>query len=325
MKDHPDAATEAQEYVPPTWFEELGSSLSIRAQYVLSGNLRDLFPLPGEDGPNFVSFECALWHVLGARGFGALLLHDPVDGLRLHYECDPRYEEALNDCGIEIGTVASTPEALAALARAVATEDRLPIALVLDYASMLSRTPSVATEKLFVAMDKLSRAPRPERPNNGVDYPPRNPILWLVERPGDLPEWFSAGNPALRDISVALPDLGDRFAFAQQLVLRLDGEGIHDEAELHKRTEQFAVRCEGMTLVEMRDIVDLSVAEGFPLTRISDALRSYRIGTTRNPWTSAVMRSRIKNAMDLLDKRVKGQPRALERTYDILVRSVMGL
>jgi ATP-dependent Clp protease ATP-binding subunit ClpA len=94
----------------------------------------------------------------------------------------------------------------------------------------------------------------------------------------------------------------------------------HDAA-----VEKFAVRCDGMSLMEIYGVVDLARAERIPFEEIDTALRSFRLGTTRNPWTSPVMRARVRNSKPVLEGRVKGQPRALERTYDIIVRSIMGL
>ncbi len=318
------AATGSGEYTPPTWLEELSSGLAIRAQFVVSGNVRDLFPVPAEGGLDFVPFEGAVWRVLQARGYLGLLVHDVVAGLRLHEGCDPRLASVLAECGIRLGEPALTAERLSELVTAVTTEGRLPIGLIVDYASRLFAVGDPAVERAFIAMDKLARGPAPERPGGEFDFPPRNPVLWIVERPGDLPEWFATRNAAVRDISVGLPDLGDRYAYAARLAEGLGGGGLRAESR-EQKIEQFALRCDGMTLTEMRGVGELARAEGMGLNRLGDALRSYRIGTTRNPWTSRVMRSRVKNAMGVLEKRVKGQTRAVEKTYDILVRSIMGL
>ncbi len=320
-----ETAAETTDYNPPTWLEELSSGLAIRSQFVVSGNVRDLFPVPTQAGLEFVSFETALWRVLAERGYLGLLVHDVVGGLRLHEGCDPRLADVLDDCGIRLGEVASHPDRLAELVTAVTREGRVPIALVIDYASRLFASGDPAMEQLFIGVDKLARGPAPERPGAEFDFPPRNPVLWIVDRPGDLPEWFATRNAAVRDISVGLPDLGDRYAYAARLADSLDTGSAFRSENRQQKIEQFALRCDGMSLTDMRGIGDLARAEGMGLNRIGDALRSYRIGTTRNPWTSRVMRSRVKNAMGVLEKRVKGQTRAVEKTYDILVRSIMGL
>ena len=313
------------DYVAPTWFQELASGLAIRSQFVISGNVRDLYPVRGTSEIEFVPFDTAVWRVFEERGCAALLIHDPVDGLRLHPECDERVALVLRDCGIELGTVARTAEETAELAKHVMAEVRAPMALMLDYASTVIRRPGDEVDRLFVAMDKAARAPAPVRPDIGWDCPPRNPVLWVVDRPGDLPEWFVTRNPALRDMVIGLPDLGGRVSFLNVSVDSLHDHAIMPLEDRKARIEQFAVRCEGITLKDMRGIIDLARSENIGLTDIGEALRSYRLGTTRNPWTSTVMRRRVGNSKTVLENRVKGQPRALEKTYDILMRSIMGL
>ncbi|MEL6337823.1 MAG: AAA family ATPase [Pseudomonadota bacterium] len=325
MQDQTHNPSDFLDFVAPVWFEELATGLAIRSMFVLSGNVRDLYPIKGDSRIEFVDFESAVWMVLEEQGYAALLIHDPVDGLRLHPECDPRLAEVLESCGIALGTVAETPAELTALARQVAREVRVPAALMLDYASIALRDDRRAVERMFVALDKIARGPTLTRGDLGPDCPARNPILWVLDRSGDLPEWFIARNPFLRDLKVGLPDLSDRIAY-----LNIQAEALADAGEiaLAKRQEiieTFSVRCEGLTLRDVERVVALSRAEDFGLTGITEALRSYQIGTTRNPWTSQVMRIRIKNARQVLEKRVKGQPRGVEKTYDILVRAIMGL
>lgn len=309
----------------PTWLEEIGSGLAVRSQFVLSGNVRDLYPVPEADGVRFLSFPSAIWRMIEPRGILALLVHDPVEGLRMHEDCDHRFADVLRDCGIPLGMAAETPQALSQLIARVSREARLPIGMIVDYASTQVRHDPVAVDRLCVAMDKLTRGPKLERPPMEFSCPPSNPIFWMVERPGDLPEWFLGRNAAVRDLVIALPDLSDRVAFASREVGRLRVPAEMTAADRRRQIERLALGGDGMGLTELRAVVDLAVDKGFSLAEIDMAIRSFRIGTTRNPWTSRVMRDRVRSALTLLETRVKGQPRAIAKTYDILVRSIMGL
>jgi ATP-dependent Clp protease ATP-binding subunit ClpA len=75
----------------------------------------------------------------------------------------------------------------------------------------------------------------------------------------------------------------------------------------------------------MNSVARLAENEGLTCSKISEAIRTHRLGTRRNPWKSPVMRSRILRAEEILTKRIKGQDRAIERTLEILVRSIVGL
>ncbi|MEO0820888.1 MAG: AAA family ATPase [Pseudomonadota bacterium] len=325
MNDQSHDAAAFLDYVAPSWFQELATGLAIRSQFVISGNVRDLFPVRGETQLDFVPFDTAVWQVLEAEGCAALLIHDPVDGLRLHPGCDSRFEVLLRNCEIEPGTLARTPQETAALAKKVMDEARVPMALMMDYASTVMRRPSDELDRMFISMDKVARGPAPVRPEIGWACPPRNPVLWVVDRAGDLPEWFVSRNPALREMVIGTPDLSDRIAYVSASTDLLKDAALLAPDERMTRVEQFAVRCEGMSLIEMRSVMELARAEQYGLDELGEALRIFRLGTNRNPWTSTVMRTRVRNATTVLEKRVKGQPRAIEKTYDILVRSIMGL
>ena len=314
------------EYVPSAWLQEIASGLSIRAQFILSGQYpRSLSGARRKDRVEFVPFTSALWELMVEMGCVALLIHDPVDGLRLHKDCDPRCAEILAERGIELGSVARTPDEISGLARRVIGMAELPVALVFDYVSGTGRRTGAETEALFIAMDKAARAPALKRPDIGAECPPRNPVIWLVDRVGDLPEWFVTGNPGVRDVDVGYPDLNDRLSFVRSEVVDLHDHAAMALDKRERRVEEFSVRCDGMMMTEMRDIIELARAEGLGVDGLSEALRYYRLGTTRNPWTSSVVRTRVRNAISVLEQRVKGQTRAVEKTHDILIRSVMGL
>ncbi|MEM6680480.1 MAG: AAA family ATPase, partial [Pseudomonadota bacterium] len=285
---------------------------------------RDLFPVPAPSGIEFEPFEATLWHLLSRKRIGALLVHDPIEGLRLHAGCDARYASVLEECGITLGQKCENGDDLAALIRTVMQESRLSIGLMVDYASITSSIDAAAAERLFVLVDKLSREPAPARPAKGHDWPPRNPIFWMVERPGDIPEWVGARNPGYRDLILGTPDLADRASFITMLAEDLPSDDL-DIDQKAQRIEKAAVRCEGMTLREMEAVIGLARAAGRGIDGFEDALRSFLIGTSRDPWVSSAMRRRVRNARAVMESRVKGQRRAVDKTCDILIRSIMGL
>src|SRR5262249_48860345 len=73
----------------PAWIREVEFSLALHPQILLTGNVRDLYPLPSLDptpppGPDpapglrYVPIGAVLWQVCQARGFAALATLDPV-------------------------------------------------------------------------------------------------------------------------------------------------------------------------------------------------------------------------------------------------------
>lgn len=310
----------------PAWYEEFGSSLAVRSQFIVSGNTGDLYPSPRDPAEGFLGFEPTLWRLLRPRGILALLLHDPIDGLTLHPECDPRVARVLSAHGIALGEAAATPGALAALYRKLARLRVLPTALVIRYASHLTLPGEALADDLFLTVHKLSHAPLAPRPAEAPrNAPPRNPVIWLARNPADLPDWFTVGNDDLREIAAELPALEDRFAFARALLPRFPRTPGATPEDIEEQLEKFALQCDRHTLTAMRAIAETARSERIGLGRISDAIALYRTGARRNPWKSPVLRSRMKNARALLSARVQGQDGAIDQTLDILMRSVSGL
>jgi ATP-dependent Clp protease ATP-binding subunit ClpA len=152
-----------------------------------------------------------------------------------------------------------------------------------------------------------------------------NPTVWLIDRPGDLPAWFTSRNDALREIFIELPNLEDRYGFARTVLSQFRDSDQLDEDEVVNFLEQFALESDGMTLAGMLNVAKLAGSEGIATRDIADAIRMDRLGTRRNPWKSEIMRARISRAEEIISRRIKGQERAKERAIDILVRSIVGL
>jgi len=309
----------------PVWFDELDTGLSMQAHFAVSGNLRDLYPAYEDGGIAFRTFEQMVWRIAEAKGFAALCIYDSDAGLRVHPECPDRIVTRLMGAGVEVGAFAETPEAFAKLHRTLTSLQDLPLVLIVDYAPALFGGDMALMSQALVEADKTARQ---VMLGDALDRdPPRlpSPTLWLVERPGDLPAWFVAGNDALRELSVELPNLEDRYAYARTLVGHFtDGETL-DGAELASFLEQFALEAEGMKLAGMKSVARIAERHGLASAEITEAIRSHRLGTRRNPWKSPVMRSRMMRAREIFTRRIKGQHHAIDKTLDILMRSIVGL
>ena len=317
--------SKTKELAVPVWFDELNSGLSTRPHFAISGNLRDLYPLDDGTKVAFLSFQQIIWRIAQAQNYSSLFFYDLDGGLRLHSECDDRAISALVARGLDLGHKAATPAAFAELHRSITTLDSFPIVFVVDYASHLFATRPDGLSEVLVEADKAARQMMIVADGQNQAAKHLSPTLWLVDKPGDLPEWFVVGNDALREVTVELPNLEDRYAFAETLISNFaDGTQLDDSMKT-PFLEQFALESDGMTLVGMNSVARLAGNEGLACSEISDAIRTHRFGTRRDPWKSPVMRSRMQRANEILTHRIKGQDMAIEKTLEILVRSIVGL
>ncbi|WP_394727028.1 AAA family ATPase [Altererythrobacter sp. GH1-8] len=268
---------------------------------------------------DFLSFEEVLWRIGRDKGFDGLIIYDPDAGLRLHRQCDECPANVIAETSIPLGRAIGNPEEFVRIHKAITTTSTPRLLFLVDYASHLFEAhPFGLSEVLIEAHHSAQQALNPAESSV-------SPTVWLIDRPGDLPAWFTSGNDTLREVFVELPNLEDRHVFAKTLLPMFCDYDTLDDAEISAFLEQFALEADSLTLVGMRKVAELAHGEKIATKDIADAIRMDRLGTRRNPWKSEIMRARVARAEEILSKRVKGQKRAIEKSLDILIRSIVGL
>jgi hypothetical protein len=312
------------------WNRDLERLLPIRSQFVVSGNIRDSFltALPG--GPALVPLLRCLWETLRQQGTRCLLVFDPADGIRVYPNEAAQVElaERLFDLRLAGGNQIISLESLAKLMKNLTAQRAARCALVLDFASRLTRSPDHLAEdehRFFIAAEKLSINAAPVVPHEGGGLPAFNPVLWLVNRAQDLPSWFALDSERVASLIIAKPDYESREAAARLLAPLFEGFAPASAAAGEKFVKSFTDGSEGMTLGALSDITELATRQGLGIDAIDDAVRCYKVGALDNPWRKDYLREKIRDGSTFIEDRVKGQHAAVTKTLDILKRSVMGL
>ena len=334
----------------PRWLQDFERLLPIRSQFVIAGNIRDSFLTPLAQGPAMVPLLRALWESLRARGFQFVLVHDPVDGVRIYPDEAVAREQAqrLFDLKLVNGAQIMSLESLAALMKKLVAQREMRCALILDFASRLTRQTehlAEAEQRFFVAAEKLSLHAAPMAPRTSsaalradadVDatLPPRpaasglplfNPVVWLLNRAQDLPSWFTLDSERVASMIIGKPDFETRQAAARQLAPLFAGYAGAATGACEQFVKKFTEGTDGMSLSALADITELAERAPFGMQAIDDAIRCYKIGVQDNPWRKEYLRQKIRDADRFIAERVKGQHPAVVKTLDILKRSVMGL
>lgn len=312
------------------WLQDLQRLLAIRSQFVISGSIRDSFLTPVGETQALVPLARALWEALRQRDFRFLLIFDPADGLRV-YPDEPVAKELacrLFDLKLCDGYQMMSLESLAKLMKRVSAERDARCALVLDFASRLTRHSeqlSEAEHRFFIAAEKLSLYAAPVVPRETGGQPLFNPVCWLVNRAQDLPSWLTLDSERIASLVIAKPDYETRHAAASQLAALFAGYNEASPAAREQFLKSFTEGTEGMSLTALSDITELADRQQLGIRMIDDAVRCYKVGALDNPWRKDYLREKIRNAHQFIEDRVKGQHPAVVKTLDILKRSVMGL
>ncbi|MQY20134.1 AAA family ATPase [Nocardia macrotermitis] len=285
----------------------------------------DAPPLTRDMLPRTVSVVDALLAVLAAAGHTAVVVADSVDGARpaldgkgmataLIRNAQPR------DGGIPL--LGWLPELLRA-----AVHSSGPNCLIIDGASRLTPQGDFADpamHRLLVTAEKaMTTAPRVQvpGPHRALLY---NTVIWLLDRGNDLPHWLIGGETA-RVISIPEPEMSQRITLTSTLIPSLPDAPERGSEQFDQVVQRYAARTAGLSLRSIREINRLAIDRRIPARSIEEAVRTFRVGVPGNPWQAPDLRERIRNAPNLLGEKVLGQPAAVRKAVDILIRSALGL
>ncbi len=315
----------------PRWLRDLVRFLPLKSQFVLSGNVRDL--QVAEVAPNVIGPQ-PLVDNLGAalfkRGYSSVLIYAPLTGFATAsptVDADTHADQTLSQFGLTStdGRAAAGIDSLTATLERIVNWSGAPVALIVDFASRLVTRATdlpAAEHQLFTRALMLSHQARP-RPAGKPPQPYFNSVVWVVEREGDLPDWFLVDNPRVRHIPVAKPDTLARRAIAPALLRPLVTPGSSAE-QVREAEDAFVDGTEGMLLLDMNAIAILARVERVQLQRIADAVRRYKVGVTEDSWLK-INSEKIRNAEAIVQRRVKGQAHAVRHLLDIVKRAMTGV
>ncbi|WP_411901727.1 AAA family ATPase [Methylorubrum thiocyanatum] len=317
----------------PRWLRDLRRFLPLKPQFVVSGNVRDhqlSDVTPGASVP--VSLTAALRSELREAGFAVVLYFDPVTGFRPLLAPGEEPQAALNAMaalGLQTDAQGYAPAGIELLAMTLARNagrSGEPIALLIDFASRLiirNDALSAAEHQAFMQALVASHVAR-SRP---IGTPPRpffNSVVWVVDKEGDLPDWFLIDNPRIRHIPIGKPDNLARGVLARILLRSLAGHADACADEKEAAVGAFVDGTDGMLLVDMSAIAQLARSEGIGFSAIGDAVRRYKVGVSEDPWRR-IDRTKVRNGTATLQARVKGQDHAVTHMLDIVKRAVTGV
>ena len=273
-----------------------------------------------------------LAHALYAVGTAQVLGYDPVQGFRAIAR--PGEQSAsgaalLSELGLQPAAHGSAVAGLdlftESLTRLVQRAGE-PVALVADFASRLivrHDALSPGEHQAFTRALLASQVAR-ARPCGTPPRPTFNSVFWIVDKEGDLPDWFLVGNPRIRHVPVAKPDHRARRQLAAQLLRGIEGFRGAPPESIADAINAFVESTEGMLLADLTAVAELARSEKLGLSQVGDAVRRYKVGVTEDPW-ARLDRRRVRDGGTFLRNRVKGQDHAVTHLLDIVKRAVTGV
>jgi hypothetical protein len=317
----------------PKWLSDIGSFAPLSTHFIVSGNVRDVYPV----NARLTLIENAIWTQLRNNGIDALLLWRPYEGLKLAFSkklAEVPEAAVRRACGLETpaGAVAENDSKSTELVRTLtAWGTKVPplanTALVVDCVGNLN---GMLGDRTFVLGELLER----QALSGDVSQPP---IFWITPNANDVPYWFTGASSRIRQIVVPLPDRAARTTIGKLL---FDDQHFSEGLKRRNLTnrnafgEELAEATHNHDAVALRSIVSIlandsvrnTVDASQPGPEIQAAATRFRLGNMeKSPWELGALEESIANAEAELNAVVIGQTKAAEQVSNILFRSFAGL
>ncbi len=309
------------------WLQDFRRFIPLKSQFILSGNIKDFQLLKNETGTySWHRIEHALDAELRNAGYRHVIYYNPLCGFDIpSFEGTPEEKKELFErlqIPIQQAGVYHNLEQFNTVLQSIIHYQASPIALIVDFASQFLMNPEHLIKAEF---DSLSIAyilsqTTETRPYGIPPKPYYNTIVWVVDKEGDLPDWMVVNNPKIRHIPIGKPDHISRQRLVQPIVEAL----CEDPEQIDSVISDFVDETEGLLLLDLVAIIELSRSESIPITQIADAVRRYKIGVTEDPWMK-IKREKIEHGEEYIKERVKGQDHSVQHIMDIVKKAITGV
>jgi energy-coupling factor transporter ATP-binding protein EcfA2 len=315
------------------WLRDLIRFLPLKSQFVLSGNVRDLQIEDQSHGAIVRTLSSYLNTELLSYGYTHVLSYDFINGFKVvdwlsASSSDESAETVMKQLGLQPvnGCAPSGIDLFERVLEQLIAWNGEPLALIVDFASRLIIHPNDLSDnehRLFTRAFIRSQEAR-VRAHGTPSKPFLNTVLWIVEKEGDMPDWFTLNNSKIRHIPIPNPDRQRRRVLAASLIQSLDGAKESSLQLKDDAVESFVDNTEGLLLTDLMLIAQLCREEKLGYAKIGEAVRRYKVGVSEDPWQK-LDRKKIRDGQNFIMERVKGQDHAVDHMLDMIKRAVTGV
>ncbi len=297
------------------WAKEISLYMSSIPQFILHGNVYDIYPYKVNDVVVPYTLRNYLSEFLTKQeGFGLVLVFEPLYGFKVLAGT----EDLAKKAGIrrlEEKSLANVADML----YEVVNNKEVRTGVIIDFSSRLPQVNGREIDEFYYKTFRLSMEAVP----SGIPAK-YNPVIFVFEKDTDLPHWYTANNPLVKVISIPKPDVEIRRYIAQAVLQRLSGWQELGEQEKKSLIEGFVDQTSGLCGKEILSISRLAMSGNIPAREINEAVRRYKVGVVENPWAKLSF-EKLLDAEELIKRRVKGQEKAVRKVAGILRRAFYNL
>ena len=328
------------------WHQELGIYSQIKSALILEGNIYDSYPYPEDPMAGvWMGLPAYLHTWFTAQGYGQVIQYNHIDGFTSADAAAARRAESLEafarltgtrvkDGRIDAGFHADAAGA-PRIIRDALTQTDASVVIVMSLASRYVLSPDriqPAELKSFAILQQGILQAAEVTTERGRK---RNMLILIANKKNDIPAWMYLNISQIAGIRLDCPAPAERLSyiggyapagFLDRTVYAEDMRMFRGrESELRKVIDRFVARTEGFTYFELEQLRKLCRSRKIRLADMCSAVDLYTYGVGENPWKDPALNQRLKNGMEIMSRRVKGQESAVTQSLDILKRAVSGL
>jgi len=306
------------------WIKELKRSVSTNPQFMLWGNIYDLYPLETEQGLQPLKLNQYLAKVLSTEEYHLVLYYEPIFGLSMLSGTDEYFNQVTGKSYDKDKPLPLSLNGFVEVLEQVSNNRELSVVTIFNYTSRVTEAckQDMINEFFYRTFNLLhTSTPKKTLDSSYVKY---SPIIFLLDKENDMPAWYTTDNPKIKSIPIPKPDFYIREIIIKQLSKRINGYLELDEEKRAINESLFIDETNGLYVSEILAIISLAVKESVDFMHISQAINMYKLGIIENEW-SKVPVDKLMRSEEILAKRVMGQSDAVNKVSDILKRAYFNL
>jgi ATP-dependent Clp protease ATP-binding subunit ClpA len=309
------------------WAREIERFVAVKPQFVLWGNIYDIYPKNINGVVQPLSLNSYLKHLLHYDcGYDVVVAYEPLIGFILLEGREEDFRLATNrDISYKKPLQSTLANAVEIMEQIVESKS-FSIALIVNYSSRLNDViPDRELREFFYISFRIMQSASPKLGRDrDIKKLKFNSIFWLIDKESDLPDWYSIDNPHIKILSLPKPDSMVRELIITQSSTHIKGFGELDSSKKRENINHFIDQTNGLYANEIVSIISLARKEEIEFAQINEAIKRYKLGIIENEWAK-IPKSKLLNAKKLLAERVKGQERSIVKASEVIKRAYFNL
>ncbi len=306
----------------PKWAREIERFVSIKSQFVLWGNIYDVYPYQKSDAIIPLNLTGYLTHLLSDNEYELIVQYEPLMGFSL-LKGDEESFKTVSDHGLKDGHYQTTLIKSIDIIEKIIHNNTLYATIILNFSSRLGDTSGNDTHEFYYRIFRLLQNASAKIIGE-TQNPKFNLLFWFIDKENDLPTWYSIDNPKIKTLPLPKPDFLIRKTIISKLSPKIAGFNEVSPQKQEDIIGAFVDETNNLFANEILSIIALAIREAIEFSKIGEAIKMYKLGIVENEWAKISIQ-KILNAPAELSKRVKGQTRAINKVSEILKRAYYNL